>query len=846
VSDALHIVMQKLFSFVAAVLLSAADLTQAQDAAPEKMSAGGLDLLTQAEGLPAEFRDHFFDVPLVVLIELDGQLMGEARILVSRDEVVQLIDFTDVSESRISAGRRQIWTDVLRGGVRLGECVDHCAAGLVALHYSLENSSLAILTASAEHSGNTERYRSLPDGGSYGAIVGNELNFLGGEGQAMTGRYAIDARGSFGYWNTVFSGQVEKGADHAKRHSVQRLYAEREFEGKFLRTGFFTPGGEGMLRQPRNPGGRSYTVLGAMFGSSDNLMEDHETASTYPVYVTASRQGVVEIFRNGSLINTQPVQSGLQVIDTKVLPRGIYNVEVRVIEDGVVTSRSDELIYKPSNWRDPEQRWRYNLVLGQQRNLLDNHAYGKQGRLFAGAGANYLLHPRVILGMTLQRLGSHQSFGSSIDWNMGERVNFYGNVYRAGKFGTGLDAQTIVRLVGGSAVFSHSRNWLGNADRAAGASAVARYRGLVTSSSLGVQKNFGGRTSADARINHSSGANNGISLDLGISHRHRLLNNDAQWRLSVFQRNDSSAGLSQHNRGVDLTLNWSLGGDGSSMSASMGSRNAVNGGRDQYAALSYTRHSHDDALRMISAGGMADRYGMNLNAAGGFQSAYVRGDGYAQRSSFNGDLTAGLNLISTVAVGGGGAAASGEYLPMGTAGLIVDIESDLDQLDLRADDTAGGSTPLRKGRNFVAVGAYKPGTVQFDLARDTDHTAIAISPATSAYHLNKGGVGYRKITVTKTLTVLGRLIDDEGLPLKGLHVLNHAGRSVSEADGIFVLEMSERTPTFEVRTKEALLCSLNIDKKAHRQEGEMLMLGDVRCHASNLAAVTSVGRAGME
>ncbi|WP_050462084.1 TcfC E-set like domain-containing protein [Herbaspirillum autotrophicum] len=837
--------MSKLFPFFIAAALSVADTAHGQEQVPAKASSASLNLLTQAEGLPAEFRDHFFDVPLVVLIELDGELLGEARILVSRDETVHLIEFTDVSGSRISPARRKKWADVLQAGARLGDCTEKCGGELVALHYSLENSVLAVLTTAVERSDNEVRYRSLPPGGSYGAIVGNELNVLGGEGQTFTGRYAVDARGSFGYWNTAFGALVEKRAGREKRHSVQHLYAERELEGNFLRAGFFTPGGEGMLRQPRNPGGRAYTVLGAMLGSSDSLMADEDTASTYPLYVTASRQGMVEIFRNGSLINTQPVKAGLQVIDTRVLPRGIYNVEVRVIEDGIVTSRKEELIYKPSNWRNPEQRWRYNVVLGRQRTLLDNQSYGKEGKIFAGIGANYMLHPRVILGMSVQRLGTHQSLGSSVDWSLAERVNFYGNVYRAGKFGTGIDAQTILRFDSGSAVFSHSRAWLGNPDRSARASAVARYQGVTTNSSVALQRNFGGRTSADGRFNHSSGASHSVSLDLGVSHRHKLFNNDAQWRLSVFQRADSIDGVNRRNRGLDLTLNWSLGSGSDSISASMGARNAVDGGRDQYAALNYIRHHDEDALRVVSVGGLLDRYGLNLNAAAGFQNTYMRGDGYAQRSSFNGDTTAALNLTSTVAVGGGGVAASGEYLPGGTAGLIVDIESDVAELDLRADDTAGGSTLLRKGRNFVPVGAYKPGTVQFDLARDTD-TAIAISPAASGYHLNKGGVAYRKITVTRTLTVLGRLVDTEGLPLKGLHVVNHAGRSVSEADGVFVLEMSARTPTIEVRNRDIVLCSLKVDPGSHRKEDDMLMLGDVRCHDANIAAVTLPGRAGLQ
>lgn len=45
---------------------------------------------------------------------------------------------------------------------------------------------------------------------------------------------------------------------------------------------------------------------------------------------------VAEIYRNGVLINSQPVQPGLQTLDSKVLPGGIYEVEIRLVEDGQV------------------------------------------------------------------------------------------------------------------------------------------------------------------------------------------------------------------------------------------------------------------------------------------------------------------------------------------------------------------------------------------------------------------------------------------------------------------------------------------------------------------------------
>jgi hypothetical protein len=41
-------------------------------------------LLAQAKGLPSEFEEHFFDVPLAVRVELDQQLLGEAMVVLNR------------------------------------------------------------------------------------------------------------------------------------------------------------------------------------------------------------------------------------------------------------------------------------------------------------------------------------------------------------------------------------------------------------------------------------------------------------------------------------------------------------------------------------------------------------------------------------------------------------------------------------------------------------------------------------------------------------------------------------------------------------------------------------------
>jgi hypothetical protein len=156
---------------------------------------------------------------------------------------------------------------------------------------------------------------------------------------------------------------------------------------------------------------------------------------------------------------------------------------------------------------------------------------------------------------------------------------------------------------------------------------------------------------------------------------------------------------------------------------------------------------------------------------------------------------------------------------------------------LRADDLSGGSAVLKPGRNFVPITAYKSSSVSFDF--EGNHVpAATIQPARSSYHLNKGGVEYRQVKVMKTLTVLGRLIDPQGNPLKGHHIINHASRGVSEVDGFFSMEMNAGSPTLEVRHGSQLLCQFRLDPNSGRTENNVLMIGDLRCTPDTLADAT--------
>ncbi|AKS06151.1 CS1-pili formation C-terminal domain-containing protein [Pseudomonas trivialis] len=800
-------------------------------------------LLSQSKGLPEEFEQHFFDVPLAVRVELDQQFLGEAMIVLGRDDRITLLEFTDRGDSQLSAAISATWEQLLKDGMPLGGCEQSCPSQLLAVHYSLENSLVSILTENVERNAQVKQFYDQPQAGSLGMIFNNQFNLTGGQDESVAGRYGLEASSSIGNWSQAMNLQLSRvgGVDTTLYHAMHELYTQRELEGNFVRLGYFTPGSNGLTRQIRSFGANPDTAVGVMYGSSDSLLINNPKPSVYPVYVTASRQASVEIYRAGLLINTQPVAAGLQTLDTRPLPGGIYEVEVRLIEDGFTTSTTQELIYKPNNSRNADERWRYNTFVGQETKLLSNWDEQSSGFMTYGAGVNYLAHPRVILGLSTRKVREKMQYGTSIDWTLANSLSLYANVYQTQDHGTGVDLQTLYSYGQGSVVFSHNRSWLDTTRTYELLPDGTRIRqrnvfiGQTSNSSLSLNHRLSNKSSINSRLSYSQGNIEGMGVDVGWTQRGTFLGSDANWRLSLFDRPATSATGDNRNRGVDLSVSVALGAPGEQWSASIGTRTARDGGRDNNGSLTYTKTLDDHLLQSVSGTAIADTYGVGLSGRASFQSDELYGDTYVQRSSFNGRMSGGLNLSSTVAVGGSKAVLSSQP-QRGGAGMIVDVETDLEDITLRADDLTGGSSRLRPGRNFVPITAYKSSTLAFDF--DGNHPPAAnIQPARTQYHLNKGGVEYRKISVMRTVTVLGRLIDGQGVPLKGHHVINHASRAVSEVDGFFSMEMNAGAPTLEVRYANQLLCQFRLDPSKARQESDVLMIGDLRCTPDTLADV---------
>ena len=90
-------------------------------------------LLQQARQLPEGFEEHFFGVPLMVRVTVDGRLLGDGEVLLGRDNSVQLLSLMDVQESEFDEGARERWLSKLGSHLPLGECSRASPEGIVGL-----------------------------------------------------------------------------------------------------------------------------------------------------------------------------------------------------------------------------------------------------------------------------------------------------------------------------------------------------------------------------------------------------------------------------------------------------------------------------------------------------------------------------------------------------------------------------------------------------------------------------------------------------------------------------------------------------------------------------------------
>ena len=148
--------------------------------------------------------------------------------------------------------------------------------------------------------------------------------------------------------------------------TVDRLYAQREFEGLAWQGGMLSTRGFGLNFTS------DQTVLGGRVATSDNTRLDSDFTSGTPLDVFLPTRGRVELRRDGKLLASQFFEAGNQELNTSSLPDGAYDLEIRVIDDlGAEISRETRFFAKQNRLPAPGE-WNWFVEAGEILNRTTN------------------------------------------------------------------------------------------------------------------------------------------------------------------------------------------------------------------------------------------------------------------------------------------------------------------------------------------------------------------------------------------------------------------------------------------------------------------------------------------
>lgn len=230
---------------------------------------------------------------------------------------------------------------------------------------------------------------------SAASVEGNELSYGGTLSTfASIGRTALVSQATLSSFNGMRSEEAY----------VQHLWGERRAAA-------------GLLQDYQTLTLNSYRMLGAEFGSFYGTLIDPANDLATPIEVLLPKRAQVEIYRFGVLVASGLYDAGLQLIDTRPLPDGTYEIRV-VVRDGGQVLLDQVRPFSRINSALPPGKLGFRVRAGQR---VRDSVFSSG---FAGQDDGFL--PRttdeLILSGTLQRRLGRSLLGGVTATSFGSRI----------------------------------------------------------------------------------------------------------------------------------------------------------------------------------------------------------------------------------------------------------------------------------------------------------------------------------------------------------------------------------------------------------------------------------------
>ncbi|MBZ7297953.1 fimbrial biogenesis outer membrane usher protein [Klebsiella variicola] len=573
-------------------------------------------------------------------------------------------------------------------------------------------------------------------------------------------------------------------------------------------------------------------IYGMSWGNLASSTVFDNTQSVTPVVAFLPAAGEVHLSRDGRLMSVQNFSMGNHEVDTRGLPYGIYDVDVEVIVNGRLVNKRTQ---------------RVNKLFSRGRGPGAPMAWQFWGGSF---------HMDRWMDSGKKKLPAKES------WLAGVSASGSSSVLSWGAAGYGYDNNLIseirITLPLTESINFNLQNMLASDKSWSNISNIsATLPGGFSSLWINQEKtNIGDRlrrNDADNRaiggsvnLNSLWGRLGTFSISYNNDRRYNSHYYTADYYQTIYTGSWGSLGLragmqrfnngdSRASTGKYIALDFSLP-LGSWFSAGLTHQNGYT-----MANLSTRKQFNEGSIRTIGAnvsraisGNTGDEKTLSGGAYAQFDTRYSTGS-INVNSDIDGYVNSNLTANGSIGLQGKNIAASGRT--DGNSGIIFNTGLEDDgRLSAKVN---GRVFQLSGNRNYLPLSPYNRYEVELQNSKNSLESYDIITGRKSQITLYPGNVAVIEPEVKQMVTVFGRIRAEDGTLLANASINNHIGRTRTDENGEFVMDVDKKHPTIDFSYGKNQTCEVALELSQARGA---VWVGDVVC--SGLSTWAQVQKAG--
>ncbi|VEC00583.1 fimbrial outer membrane usher protein TcfC [Cedecea lapagei] len=580
----------------------------------------------------------------------------------------------------------------------------------------------------------------------------------------------------------------------------------------------------------------SSKLYGVTYGNKTATRTHNTAQSLTPITVFLPSAGEVHIYRQGRLLNIQNFPMGSFEVDTSPLPYGIYDVDVEVVIDGKVNTKTRQTINKSFSNASGEANalnWQVYGGYMDYKNRKNAGTSDDKQTYLAGVSAAVsfpdlakLSDAPSLLGLTLQT--SNYTFDKNLinETSINVSVSPYGALGWQGLISQDGHYRNIFSV---SAMLPDGYGSLwANREKSHIGEALPIYESNSYS--------WGGSLSLD-RLFSRGGQ---ITFSRTIDKRDRSTSNNFEYSTALVSGRYGSVGLragvqryqydyqsnSTNQRYVSLDLSLPLA---TWLSAGVSSNNG-----NMQANLSANKSFENS--RITSAGFSLSKQIKEKNtgdsdySASGystFDTKYSAGTVSLSRPD-NKRLNGNLTARGSLAYSDNKIAASGLQEKSG-----IIIKTDIEDGAMLSAQVNGRNYKLSGKNNFIPLPSYASYKVELLNDKNSADSFDIVKGRTSSVTLYPGNVAVHSPEIKQLVTVFGRVTTEQGKAIANAKIRNHIGKTITDENGDFSMDVDKRYPVVSLTTADNNVCEVDLDLRDARG---VMWVGDMVCQTQTILA----------